>query len=650
MVGARNAHTTGTEFYGHSSNFALLNQLFSRARRLSGNNSSTSARFTSSIVDILYDEQSNLPDPLPSTPVTAAGRSSQYKAGQKETPVTTPTQSVSEANPDIWVSYRRQFDSWDCFIGSPMRLEMGYISLYFENIHTTQPFLSKEAFITRCEQNVWAHSSLKRLRRDQMHFLSLYNAVLAVAALTAGPDKLQALRDELENNRTDITAERPQRPTPSSMLLSKLYFWRARHLLGDAFEVCSIDSAQALLLLSIYCQHALRPHPCYMYSGMAVRTALAIGISSDSSLPQKVCPIAASRTWWAIYVQDIEASCWSGRPSTLANPSDYSIPLCHHFGDSEANGYQDLYISALVESSCILQQMSRKLYHGSRNTSATEKSAIALNLDASLATWGSRLPGQINPGVDSFDETESVTKQKLNLQLRFYHIKILIHRPLFSDSASNDDGVGFNEHMRICLNAAQKTINLLYDAYQHRNYFRTWWYNTIYILYASLIILYAILLDYADSPVDQLIYHVQKALKILSAMKEMKVSQRCAGLIDEILQVAKGYSLKENDRNLHLLASGPSDSNGEATVPNHPSDSHGEYIATSLDQNQIWEETLSFDQLHSLPEAHQSARNDILAYLGDPGILESFAIDANGGHDYVMSTDEVAMGHIFGMH
>lgn len=62
-------------------------------------------------------------------------------------------------------------------------------------------------------------------------------------------------------------------------------------------------SSENLLILaslrkSLYWQNYLKPHACYMYSGMAVRTALAIGLP-DSSMPQSIeWQNSARKTWW----------------------------------------------------------------------------------------------------------------------------------------------------------------------------------------------------------------------------------------------------------------------------------------------------------------------------------------------------------------
>lgn len=129
-----------------------------------------------------------------------------------------------------------------------MPLEREYVNLYFYNLHCIHPFLSSEAFKLRCEKEIWATSALKRLRRNQMHFLALYNAVLAVGALTAPTGLLHGARAELEIRSEEDRRNGPKH-VPSSIRLSKLYFQRARRLLGDVFEICSLEGTQTLLLL-----------------------------------------------------------------------------------------------------------------------------------------------------------------------------------------------------------------------------------------------------------------------------------------------------------------------------------------------------------------------------------------------------------------
>lgn len=53
-----------------------------------------------------------------------------------------------------------------------------------------------------------------------------------------------------------------------------------------------------LTFQSLYCQNSLKPHACYMYCGMAVRTALAIGLPNEGMANSAEGHKVARRTWW----------------------------------------------------------------------------------------------------------------------------------------------------------------------------------------------------------------------------------------------------------------------------------------------------------------------------------------------------------------
>jgi hypothetical protein len=225
-----------------------------------------------SVINILYEENESLPDPRSSMPLTAAGRARnkpnpslnqslessnkdytyQKSRTEEEEASASSTQGVCETRstdslPKV-TPPESSSNALECFVGIPMLLEKEYVNFYFQNLHYAQPFLSCEAFKSRCEREIWACSSTRRLRPNQLHFLALYNSVLAVGALTAGTDALQSFREELDSQRGEQQRD-VARKAPSSIRLSKLYFQRARRLLGDVFEVSSLESSQTLLMM-----------------------------------------------------------------------------------------------------------------------------------------------------------------------------------------------------------------------------------------------------------------------------------------------------------------------------------------------------------------------------------------------------------------
>jgi hypothetical protein len=483
-VAAINHQTSGTEFYGQSSNVVLVKQLLQQARNKQSMRVATStthlpdtkspATTTSldgysiggpggrmhatspsedpkdgdtsqtplSVVELFCDESSELPDPRPGSPVTVAGRAQKSRPKDPTSPLrnsvpasssnsirprkfyhaelpnssdarTLPMANIIRARP----AQVTDIHSSECFFRNPMNLEKEYVNLYFQNLYLIYPFLSADTFRSRCETEIWASASLKRLSRSQMHFLALYNAVLALGALTASVDALQAQRAELEI-RTEEDRRKGPKYVPSSIRLSRLYIQRARRLLGDIFEVCSLEGAQTLLLLSVYCQHALKLHASYMYSGMAVRTAIAIGLQTMANTNAH---IVAKNTWSCIYIQEIKVSCSSGRSITLTTPvePDYgqSQPKTQLW-NSSLNDLQTSIISAQLGICDILRAASMDLYHSQRHLTLREKSDIALNLDQKLGQWKANLPNQLNPDTISFKESEFASRQKLSLQMR----------------------------------------------------------------------------------------------------------------------------------------------------------------------------------------------------------------------------------------
>jgi len=96
-----------------------------------------------------------------------------------------------------------------------------------------------------------------------------------------------------------------------------------------------------------------------------------------------------------------------------------------------------------------------------------------------------------------------------------------------------------NRHIQYCLEASQSTIATLYDAFLHRPFFRTWYYNTTYLLYATMIVLY-VLLSYTGQVDDHnLLQDGQRSLQVLDAMRSNPVAARCAKVIEEVLHIAR---------------------------------------------------------------------------------------------------------------
>jgi hypothetical protein len=133
------------------------------------------------------------------------------------------------------------------------RLEREYVRNYFHNLHYLHPMLDPSDFMTMCEDHVWSADETNDRVRDRRHFFALYNIVVAVGALVAGVDVLNEFGKELkiydESLRGGGRRPAPSHPPFTSQMFSRIYFRKSWTLLGDVFEVCTLESAQTLLLM-----------------------------------------------------------------------------------------------------------------------------------------------------------------------------------------------------------------------------------------------------------------------------------------------------------------------------------------------------------------------------------------------------------------
>lgn len=400
-LGDVNRHTQGTEFYGPMGIFPFLSKLRSRARsqllqqesREDGHD-----RNDMSIVNLLHSSD---------YPVEKEGER-RFSVGSQY-PRT--FQGARYHDSDV-----RYAEPGAATRASFKDVEREFARLYFQNLHNVHPILDPAAFLTRCEKEVWSRTAPNSTSYPQRRFLALYNAVLAIGAITAGEEseytwKTQSLTDQIgELEALSGIEASPSTYTP--LRFARVFFERAKSYVGDVFESSCFESAQTLLLLSVFCQNALKPHSCYMYSGMASRTALAIGLTSTSSESEP-----ASLLWWALYSHEIEMCASAGRESALKDRSCYRIPLPH--GPTNNSG-RDLIV-CMVELAELLNELSNDIYRDSGHSSMSDRSARALALDKRLEQWKDHLPPQLNFNQVSLKEPEAVTKQKIVLKLRTSH-------------------------------------------------------------------------------------------------------------------------------------------------------------------------------------------------------------------------------------
>ncbi|OOG00144.1 hypothetical protein ASPCADRAFT_393841 [Aspergillus carbonarius ITEM 5010] len=603
-----NLHTNGTEFYGTSSNLAFLGNLYARARNQAETKALTIPdneppypphEGSNPALDSIQSDKSGLNQLSPNSPADRQSDGSQTNKAQlsivnllynPKYPSHSPPQINGSAedvrqggtraaegtrnNTQSYVDHHYEMAPVIDRLSDEAQLEIEkmFISSYFSNKHYIHPMLSKTSFMRRCENEALLLPRRPGFYRGISKFSGLYFAVVALGAINASPHET-ALLDHYCSYLPDLG--KPGAVTrPSSLDFADYYFGRAKQALGDLFESCSLESAQALLLLSVFCQNALRPHSCFMYSGMAVRTAVAIGLASGMS---------------------------SATSGNLLDPDAED----DHVG----------MIPAMIALAQIMSEASHLLYHSPKR-SMTEMSQIAMGLDNKLLTWKTTLPRFLDIDAASLNDTEWAFKQKLVLRLRFYNTRILIHRPFLAASASSTESSNLLQHLHICLDAARTSIQMQ-------------WYNTTYALYGAMILLHLVLSGFPSIRDEDLLLDVEKSLDIFESMNNIVVARRCAEMIREVLDVARACVARRR-----ALISAPASALAPHSGTTFGLDA-ADPAVHNRDLTGMVPSGVDNDFFFSLfnQDSQPNTRAEILANLVDPTILEDFAF-GTGGSDF----------------
>ncbi|RBA15675.1 hypothetical protein FPRO05_12282 [Fusarium proliferatum] len=259
--------------------------------------------------------------------------------------------------------------------------------------------------------------------------------------------------------------------------------------------------------------------------------------------------MAQTRTWWAVYSLEIEISFSLGRPDSLSHDGYHTRPFPqirtkpHESGSLEPPEVG--IIEPLVRLARLTREISTKLY--CPLIGMPPKSQAIRDIDMKLDAWLNSIPPALrptksSPSAGSLELTRQpayIRKQKLVLGTKYHNVRMLLHASLIDTVSVQCPSIDFAGSLRECVQSARLTIELVYENYCHHEFFRTWWFNTTYIVFASTIILFN-----ASQNVEAPEKHrwqelIQNAIEILSVMDENVVAGKAAGIIKECHDRAK---------------------------------------------------------------------------------------------------------------
>ncbi|SPJ88565.1 related to C6 transcription factor [Fusarium torulosum] len=387
-----------------------------------------------------------------------------------------------------------------------------FIEGYFGGIHYVHPIIDKEEFLSRADE----------LRRgtngSDVHFIALYLSVLSLGALTRTWD--ESTLDGLDRFQW-----------------SRKLFAEAQTVLDEIQFSSKLETIQCFYVMAKVCQNELNPNLAYMYLGWAIRSCLAAGMNRETPSPNGKNGMNMSRIWWGIYSLEIEMSFLLGRPDTLGQ-DEY-----HNRAMPQVDNSEYAIISAMVQFGRIMRRVSIGIYHSQLPT--PETIGLACEIERQMDSWVDALPQRRGTSLKDPDWRR---KQRLVLELRYHNVRMLLFRP-FVTQCAREPRQPSDELMRAvekCVSSAQKTIEIVYEAYKVHTYFRTWWYNTTYITIAASVLLLYESRTKERSPTNTLAL-IETAIEILDVMDESIVARNAAEVIRHFVRELNAVPIGTSD-------------------------------------------------------------------------------------------------------
>ncbi|GAB7353472.1 hypothetical protein MBLNU459_g3928t2 [Dothideomycetes sp. NU459] len=323
------------------------------------------------------------------------------------------------------------------------------------------------------------------------------------------------------------------------------YFLVAIGLLQDLHEEASVQQVEVLLLLSFYSNVLGRTNSAYVYSGLALRLSLTLGLHRVKPPEQITDPVEHEnglRVWWTVYVFDRLSSSRLGHPITIHDDDiDVPLPSAAHLEPADREKFTaPEHLCANIKLARITGEILHEIYGLPR---ANRRSFVhtVRKILTSLRTWDQNLP-------ESLRWRPSTTRPVASLHLHFNLCIIQTTRPILfgmfkiknpfqsSDrfasaaagqsattthsSASEEAAATFSPTTlalsEACIQAARASNNILTQCFIENSLAVYGYFDAHYLFSSTLILIMSAVME--PNPIDS--DAVQTGLSLLQTMRD----------------------------------------------------------------------------------------------------------------------------------
>ncbi|KAI7855623.1 fungal-specific transcription factor domain-containing protein [Circinella umbellata] len=460
----------------------------------------------------------------------------------------------------------------------PKDLSRHLINLYFEHFYPVLPLFYKKILTSSLNSPLEPISPL------------LLNAIYAVASRVSPDVRVRA---------------DPQSPDTAG----DIFFERAKRLLDDYYDVPRISTVQALLLLATHQHGTMKYVRGWLYSGMAFRMALDLGLHRNCdhwNIPPDERE-RRKRVFWCCFVVDRLISAIYGRTATFEErdcdvpfpteddelptaPSSSSLTsgaVENENKDTPGPKIVEAFVR-LIQITDILGHVLRNVYYAKARNHASQQHLehVLTGLNRELTNWYNRLPPALQykpPNTESGETARSPPIIIAQIHMIYYTTLILLHRP-FIPGNSAPTGSTVPSSYKTCISAARSILDIVNVLFSE-NKIRYVVNYAVYCLFtAGIMFIKMASTDQQDKVFDAKIY-INKIMRALDEIDRTWMNAtRCCNILGELAGL-RDINLECDEyvprRNSRLLSQPPP----SIAVPNSPQQTQ-QHISLAEDQLQ----------------------------------------------------------------
>ncbi|KAF2207481.1 hypothetical protein CERZMDRAFT_115166 [Cercospora zeae-maydis SCOH1-5] len=332
---------------------------------------------------------------------------------------------------------------------------------------------------------------------EDNRFLPLFYSAIALGSLFGKDDETVIDRDGYE----------------SAIQQGFTYFKTARQLM-DIADCRDLASIQAVVFMILFLQSSAKMSQCYAYVGVALRSALRLGLHRAAS--GRFDPVEAEtrkRVFWIVRKMDIYVGAMLGLPQTLSDEDiDQEFPVevdDEYITKDGIHAQPEGVVSIMTAFNAhtrlvqILQKIVRKIYpikfaeaEGVADKSYSVSFSAIREIESELEEWKKSLPSILTPS----EAPPRYARVQQLLRLSYSHAQVLLYRPFLHYTAMERRSKPVDQRAYACaasfVNVSRNIIHIASQMKQKGLLNGAFWF----IMYTTFFSILALVYFAAENP------------------------------------------------------------------------------------------------------------------------------------------------------